>query len=165
MTSGKARYILPLLSLALAVALSLGATRAAHADQEVATGTWNLVSHTQTLIGTAGGNQFFQVVESPAYVGGLTGTAVDTYILIVHSDGSLNGHGVETCDGCTIGGRTGDYTATFSFSAAGSQQHSRLTFQGGTGGLTGLHGGGSFVVTHTTPTTGGTYSYAYHFAP
>jgi hypothetical protein len=145
------------------VALGLGAAANAQAADPVATGTWMLVNHTQTPIGSAGGNQYFYVVESPAYVGGLTGTAVDRYLLVVHSDGSFNAEGVETCDYCTIGGRSGDYVATFTFSASGTQQHSRLVFQGGTGGLTGLRGVGSFEVTQTTPVTGGTYAYGYHF--
>src|SRR5579885_2404313 len=55
-----------------------GAGRA-RADQATASGTWNLLYHTQTPTGTAGGNQFFSVVESPLYVGGLSGAAVDTY--------------------------------------------------------------------------------------
>src|SRR5581483_7768333 len=139
------------LSLLLAVAFSPHLAGQAHGADPVATGTWTLVSQTKTLIGTAGGNQFFSVVESPAYVGGLTGTAVDRYLLVVHADGSLHGQGIETCDNCTIGGRTGDYIATFTFAASGTQQHSRLVFQGGTGGLTGLHGEGTFEVTQTTP--------------
>jgi hypothetical protein len=145
--------------------LSLALTGPARADQPTASGDWHLVSHTQTLLRTADGNSFFAVVESPLYSGGLSGTAVDTYTLIVHRDGSLNAQGTETCTGCTIGGRTGDYTATFSFSASGTRQESRVTFQGGSGGLAGLHGGGSFQVTHLTPTVGGTYAYDYHFAP
>lgn len=165
MTSQTPRRLLLLVGLALAAALGFGAAGAARADQPTATGTWNLLYRTRTLTGTAGGNQFFDVVESPAYVGGLTGVAVDTYALTVHSDGSVNGQGTEVCTGCTIGGRTGDYTATFSFSAHGSRLVSQLTFQGGSGGLAGLHGGGSFVVTHTTPVVGGTYAYDYHFAP
>ncbi len=165
MTSRTATRRLLIGSLLLALLMSLPIASRARAAQPVATGTWNLISHTQTPTGTAGGNQFFSVVESPAYVGGLTGIAVDTYTLVVHADGSLNAHGTETCTGCTIDGRTGDYTATFSFSAAGSRQESRLTFQSGSGGLAGLHGGGSFVVTHTTPATGGTYAYSFHFAP
>ncbi|HLZ69974.1 MAG TPA: DUF3224 domain-containing protein [Dehalococcoidia bacterium] len=164
MTSQYPRRRLLLLSLALATALGPGVAGSARADQPTAAGTWSLLFRTRTLIGTADGNQFFDVVESPAYVGGLTGIAVDTYRLVVHADGSLNAQGIETCAGCTIGGRTGDYTATFSFSAAGSRLNSRLTFQSGSGGLAGLHGGGSFQVTHTTPVVGGTYAYDDHFA-
>src|SRR5205807_4347451 len=116
----------PLLLLALTLLLTFGSTSLVRADQPTASGTWDLISHTQTLLKTADGNTFYAVVESPAYVGtaatGLFGTAVDTYTLIVHSDGSVNAQGIETCTGCSIGGRAGGHTATLWFPASGPRQ-------------------------------------------
>jgi len=152
-----------LLSLVgVAAALGVGSSGAARADGQVASGTWKLVNHTQTLIKTVGGDQYFSVVESPAYVGGLIGTAVDTYILIVHSDGSLEGAGNEVCNGCAIGGRMGNFTAVFRFSASATgAQRSRFVISGGSGGLAGIEGtGGTF--TATAPGAG-TYAYGYEF--
>ena len=147
----------------LMLVLGLGATGQARADQPVATGTFHLISRTLTLIKTADGNSFYSVEEFPAYAGGLVGTADDRYTLIKHADGSFNAQGAETCTGCTIGGRTGDYTAVFAFSKKTSgEQESRLTFTSGSGGLAGLHGGGTF---HATGPGVGVYAYAYNFAP
>jgi hypothetical protein len=107
---------------------------------------------------------FFQEGDSIAYTGGLVGAATDTYTSrVVFGNDSGGAHGTEVCDSCTIGGRTGSYTAVFNFTEppgfgpfTGTE-----TFTSGAGGLAGLHGGGSFQGTGTV----NTYSYSYHFDP
>jgi hypothetical protein len=42
-------------------------------------------------------------------------------LIVVHGDGALDKHGTKTCTSCTIGGRTGSFTATFVFHGSGGQ--------------------------------------------
>jgi hypothetical protein len=157
-TTRGARLLLP---VALVGALAVGLSSPVRAEQPTAaSGTYMLTSRTLTPLRTADGNSFTAVVETPAYAGDITGTATDTYTLITHADGSFNAQGTETCVSCSIGGRTGDFTANFAFKGTAAGGSGRLTFTGGTGGLTGLHGGGTFQGTSV-----GTYAYDYHFAP
>jgi hypothetical protein len=165
MTTGKARGRRVMLAMASVGTLVFGLASPALADQpSVATGTFtlvNLASRTTTLEKTVDGNSFSAVSnETPSYSGGLTGVAVDNYELIVHPDGSLNGQGTETCETCTIGGRTGSYTAVFAFQGTAAGVVGRLTFQSATGGLVGLHGGGTFQ-----GTSSGTYAFDFLFSP
>ncbi len=101
---------------------------------------------TQTLLRTAGGNSMFAAVDTLSFTGGIFGTPTDTYTYTVHPNGSITGHGTETCSACTIGGRTGSYTQVFSFTAtpdfATFQGH--FAFVDAGGGLAGLHGQGTF---------------------
>ena len=112
--------------------------------QAIATGA--VISHSQTLIGTADGNQTFSAVDTLDFTGGITGTATDTYTFTVHPAGFITGHGTETCSSCTIGGRTGAYTEVFTFTApadfATFQGH--FTFVNASGDLNGLRGEGTF---------------------
>ncbi len=122
-----------------------------------------LLSHTQTPIRSADGNLTFSAVDVVAFTGSVTGTATDTYTLTVHPDGSITGHGIETCAACTIGGRTGSYTENFSFTATANF----ATFAGqfaitsGSGGLDGLHGEGTFQGAGFSETI----NLNYHFEP
>ena len=164
--TAKSKFSRSMLATAMVSALLLGPASPALADQPTtAAGTFTLVdlaSRTVTLERTADGNQFFAVRhETPAYSGGLVGIAIDNYELIVHADGSVNGQGTETCSTCTIGGRTGDYTATFTFQGTTAQIAGHITFQSGAGGLAGLHGGGGTF----QGSTSGTYAYQFQFAP
>ena len=126
-----------------------------------ATGAFSFLSDTRTPITQADGNALVHEVASISYTGDLTGVVNATDVLIVHSDGSVNGYGLETCRTCTIGGRTGSLTAVFTLhgSAAGITGTER--FVSGTGGLAGLHGGGPF----DAGPVGNTYSYRYRFTP
>jgi hypothetical protein len=127
----------------------------------MASGT--LLSHTQNLIRSADGNLTFSAVDIVTFSGGITGTATDTYTFTVHPDGSITGHGVETCAACTIGGRTGGYTENFSFTATANF----ATFAGefailsGSGGLSGLRGEGTFQGAGFSETI----ALNYHFEP
>jgi hypothetical protein len=53
--------------------------------------------------------------------GDLSGVVTVTDTIVGHGDGSLNEHGTDTCTSCTIGGRTGSFTAVFEFTGANGQ--------------------------------------------
>jgi Protein of unknown function (DUF3224) len=148
-----------LFSLALVAASTAFAVPAAASTRGRATGTFIFLQDTRTPVGEADGSQLLKEVATISYTGDLTGIASATDKLIVHADGSVNGHGTESCHSCTIGGRTGSFTAHFTFHGSAGQISGRETFIAGTGGLAGLHGGGRF---QGSP-TGNTYSYHYVF--
>src|SRR5215469_15550973 len=80
---------------------------AAASTPVTATGNFGYSLVSQTPIRTVGDTTFFATVASVPYFGDLTGTATDTEIDIVHSDGSFTAHGTEVCmSGCMLGGRT-----------------------------------------------------------
>lgn len=124
-----------------------------------AAGSFKFLSDQKTPIGQAGGNVFIREVASIQYSGGLRGTVSAGNVIVVHADGSVSGFGGETCHSCTIGGRTGSFTAVFAFHSTDTGIAGREVFVRGSGGLAGLHGGGTF---EGTP-AGNTYSYAYRF--
>jgi hypothetical protein len=149
-----------LLAAACAVAALLAVPAAAHPTRTAA-GSFNFLTDQKTPIGQAHGTVFIREVASIEYSGGLSGVvqAVDT--LVVRADGSVTGFGSESCRSCTIGGRTGSFTAGFAFHGDAAGIAGRETFTHGSGGLAGLHGGGSFQ----GGPAGNTYSYYYRFAP
>ena len=134
---------------------------AAASPPVTATGAFTFLNDTLTPIREADGNVFFNEVASISYTGDLAGVAAATDTLVVHSNGSINGHGTEVCSPCTIGGRTGSFTGFFSFHGSGGQITGHETFTAGSGGLVGLHGGGTF---EGSP-AGNTYSFTYRFSP
>jgi hypothetical protein len=138
------------------------AAPAAASPPQVATGTFTTLSDLLTPFRIADGNIFPDEVLSLAYAGDLTGMATDTDTLVVHSDGSYEGHGTEVGTSVTLGGRTGGFTAAFVFRGSGVPYSGTLIFTGGTGGLAGLHGEGTF---QGDAFGNQTYSYRYWFAP
>ena len=147
---------------AIVFALSAAlANPAAAQPQGTATGAFAFLSDTQTPIGQAGGNTLIHEVASISYTGGLAGVVQATDLLIIHSDGSVDGYGIEACHGCTIGGRTGSFKAVFTLHGSAAGITGTETFLSAAGGLTGLHGGGSF----DAGPAGNTYSYDYRFGP
>jgi hypothetical protein len=124
----------------------------------IATGTYS-AQFTDTLIREADGNVFFAEVGQGTYEGDLSGPFSDINMLIIHADGSFNAYGIEAGEGCTIGGRTGNFTARWELTGTSEPFHisGHLTFTGGTGGLAGLRGEGDF--------SEDVYSYNYHFDP
>src|SRR5690348_818473 len=99
------------------LAVSFGAIAASASAPTGTTASGTLLSHTQNLIRAADGNFIFSAPDIVALSGGVTGIVTDTYTPTAHPDGSIAGHGIETCSTCTIGGRTGGYTEAFSFTA------------------------------------------------
>jgi hypothetical protein len=155
-----ARRMLLGTAMALSASAVLAMPAAAHAGG-TATGAFTFLSDTKTPITQAGGNLFIHEVASISYTGGLAGIAQANDIVVVHSDGSITGYGTETCDSCTIGGRTGSFTAVFAFHGSDAGITGREIFVNGSGGLAGLHGGGPFQ----GGPAGNTYSYDYRFPP
>jgi hypothetical protein len=147
-------------AIALTVSAALAIPAAAR-PRATATGAFTFLSDTQTPITQADGNRFIHEVASISYTGGLTGIVHATDLLVIHSDGSVSGYGIETCHSCTIGGRTGSFTAVFTLHGSPAGITGREKFVNATGGLAGLRGGGPF----DAGPTGNTYSYRYRFAP
>ena len=117
-------------------------------------------------IRTAGGNTFVMVTLSGVFEGTMTGTRTLTAHLVFHADGTLNGHGEETCM-CTVGGRTGTFVDRFEVNGAGQTFTTHLTVISGTGELSNLHAVAtvSGSVNPATSLGSGTYSIQYHFDP
>ena len=155
-----ARRILLGTAMALVVSAAVAMPATAH-PAGTATGAFEFLTDTKTPIGQAGGTQFIHEVASISYTGDLTGIADANNIVIIHSDGSVNGYGTETCHPCTIGGRTGSFTAAFAFHGSSAGITGREIFLTASGGLAGLHGGGPFQ----GGPAGNTYSYDYRFTP
>ena len=66
---------------------------------------------------------------------GWSGPAIDTGTIVVRSNGSFSAHGTELCDPCTIGSKTGAFTATYSLSGSGKTFAGTETFTRGSGKL------------------------------
>jgi hypothetical protein len=137
---------------------------AAASPPATAAGNFTTSVDSFNVIRETNGVVFVHEVDTDTYTGGLVGAATDMYtVRSVLANGSETGHGTEVCDSCTIGGRTGGYTAIFNFTipAGGGPFTGTETFIRGTGLLAGLHGGGSFQGSGIV----NTYSYSYHFEP
>jgi ketosteroid isomerase-like protein len=124
-------------------------------------GSFTILNDQQTPIGQAHGNTFVHEVAAIQYTGGLSGVVAATDTIVVHADGSIEAFGSETCDSCTIGGRTGSFTAAFMLHGSTSGIMGTERFLSAAGGLAGLHGGGKF----DAGPAGNTYSYRYRFTP
>jgi len=144
--------------LAASAALAIPAAADSHGT---ATGAFAFLSDTRTPIAQADGTRFFHEVASISYTGGLAGVVQATDLLVIHSDGSVNGYGIETCRSCTIDGRTGSFKAVFTFHGADTGITGTEKFVSAAGGLAGLHGGGAF----DAGPAGNAYSYDYRFMP
>lgn len=132
-----------------------------------ASGTFGFNLISSAIVRTIGDITVYSTVASVPYYGGLTGTATDRETDIVASNGSSVGYGTEVCTSCSLGGRTGGYTAVYAlvgqnYFTTGVPVEGYLTFTSGTGGLAGLRGGGTFGGNASSPL--GFYSYNYSFA-
>ena len=125
--------------LPFASALPAGAT-----TPSVASGDFTFTSDNQTPTRFAGKNVVISETSQLAYTGDLSGVATDVDSFVAHSDGSFEGHGVEVCDPCTLWGRTGAFISSFTFRGSGDSYVGQQTVLKATGGLTGLHGTGTF---------------------
>jgi Protein of unknown function (DUF3224) len=152
MLSGTAMVLAVSAALAIPAAAQRGAT---------ATGAFAFPSDSQTPITQADGDRFVHEVASISYTGGLTGIVHATDLLVTHSDGLVSGYGLETCHSCTIGGRTGSFTAVFTLQGSATGITGREKFVSAAGGLVGLRGGGRF----DAGPAGNMYSYRYRFTP
>ena len=146
------RRALGLLVLVLSVVALAPTAWASSPTHAQATGPG--VGQSATQLRTAGATEKWAAVDMLSFAGGIIGNPTDTYTYTVHADGSITGHGTETCSPCTIGGRTGSYTQEFNFTAtpnfATFQGH--FAFVDAGGGLAGLHGQGTFQGVTTSAT-------------
>ena len=129
---------------------------------QTATGDFNdIVSDVYTDVGYIG-DVFVQREDLVFnYAGDITGTATDVNYLFYNPDGSFNSAATEVCTGCTIGGRTGSFTARYVIQGNSFSDYTGyLVFTGGTGGLAGLRGFGTFGYDGVTTF----YTYYYTFA-
>jgi len=93
------------------------------------------------------------------YKGELAGVGVDYGSMSIAADGSFKGSGTEYCAACTIGGKVGAFTATYTYTGSGATYQGRLTFVRGYGKLAGIRGGGTFG--GNVKTNANTYTYSY----
>jgi hypothetical protein len=114
----------------------------------------------------AGGNAFVTVYFSAGVVtGDITGNFTEQLHFVTHPDGSQNLRGNATCT-CAVGGRTGtlvfDNIAGTTNTSGVSEAHFVLS---GSGGLAGLHGQGTAIVSPRPPPQGplGVYTAQYSF--
>ena len=110
-------------------------------------------------------DRFFLEQASRSYAGDLVGVASDVDVFVARGD-HFQAHGTETCTGCTIDGRgPGDFRAVFTYkgvsNATGFTYSGHMTFRGGSGGLSGLHGQGTFSGNEVA----NNYSFKYRFTP
>lgn len=114
----------------------------------------------------ADGNTFVTLTFSAGVLtGDITGTFTEQLSIVTHADGSQNVKGNATCT-CTVAGRTGtlvfDNIAGTGNAAGVSEAHYVLS---GSGGLAGLQGQGTAVVSPTPQGLLGVYSAQYAFQP
>jgi hypothetical protein len=162
---GSMRGFLFTLAVVVLAALALFASTAAAGPPAIATGTWLITgAPTVTDIRTAGDNTFITESFPFTHAGDVNGSAVASGTLRLASDGSAGFNGTTVCSGCTIGGRTGDFTTTINAQGSNDgQAKGVITVLSATGGLAGLHGVDHFEGNFVTGT--GTYTYTFSFEP
>lgn len=121
---------------------------AAAGPPKTASGTYSFLSEEFTPIRDVGANSLFLERSTRSYAGDLVDVARDAGLFVAPGD-YFQGHGTETCTGCTIGGRgPGAFKAIHTYkgvaTANGFTYSGHLTFLRGSGGLSGLHGQGTF---------------------
>jgi hypothetical protein len=157
-----------LLTLLLAAGATLVVVQPASASTPVAvTGTFFFVAApVPSDFGTADGNTFVTLFfPAGVLTGDITGTFTEQLRTVTHSDGFQNVHGNATCT-CAVAGRTGvlvfDNIAGTTNPSGVSNAHFVLS---GSGGLAGLHGQGTAIVTPTPQGPLGVYTAQYSFSP
>jgi hypothetical protein len=159
---------LGLSTAALLVAAVALAAPASAGPPATASGSFLEITGASTVTKAADGNLFLSGSDTGVYSGGLSGTVSDVWTAVLHKDGAFETRGTETCSVCTIGSRTGSYSAQWVFTGAYLPDgtgpfRGTLVFSSGTGGLAGLHGSGKFAGDAVAGTE--TYSFNYLFAP
>ena len=133
-----------LLFLGVAAVVALAAAPAAASPPSPVTGTFGVVTATPTGMREADGNIFITLVRTAAITGTFTGTATDTVLLVMHSNGTTSIRGEGTCV-CTIAGLSGTFDYRFEGSGIFPTSASGQFVVGhGTGGLEGVHAQGTF---------------------
>jgi hypothetical protein len=157
-----------LLTLLLAAGATLVVVQPASASTPIpVTGTFFFVAApVPSDFRTADGNTFVTLFfPAGVLTGDITGTFTEQLSFVTHPDGSQNLHGNATCT-CAVAGRTGvlvfDNIAGTTSPSGVSNAHFVLS---GSGGLAGLHGQGTAIVTPTPQGPLGVYTAQYSFGP
>jgi hypothetical protein len=143
--------------------LMIAVPSAAHAAPPVsASGSVTQTSFAVTDTRTVDGVTFFSFRETDSLTGTFLGDSALSGECIQRSTGPILCQAHETFTG-TILGRSGtvDFLDLISIDQSTGAVQGRFTILGGTGGLVGIHGGGTFAAQGTT----GTYSGRIVFAP
>jgi hypothetical protein len=157
-----------LLTLLLAVGAILVVVQPVSASTPIAAGGtfFFVAAPVPSDFRTADGNTFVTLFfPAGMLTGDITGTFTEQLRVVTHSDSSQNVHGNATCT-CTVAGRTGvlvfdNIAGTTSPSGMGNA-HFVLS---GSGGLVGLHGQGTAIITSTPQGPFGVYTAQYSFGP
>ncbi len=145
--------------LLIVLALSAFASPVAAKSRQVASGYAVDTGDTQTFLGMVGNDSLYFDITPGTFYGGITGKFVDQFYTRVRPDGSFTGYGTEVCTDCSIGGKTGTFYARFTFAGNSAGFSGKQFFTKGTGGLKGLHGGGTFQ----TGAVGNDYVFSFSF--
>jgi hypothetical protein len=117
---------------------------------------------TVTLLHSSEGNTLIRLdFPSAVVTGDIAGTFAESLLIKTHPTGEQNVSGLATC-ACAVGGQSG--TLFFDFvgtGTAGGGSHAQFVLSGD-GGLAGLHGTGTAMVSRGFM---GTYTAEYHFGP
>jgi hypothetical protein len=135
---------------------------AAASSRSVVSGTYVFVLVSQTTR-TRGQDIIITEHAHVIYSGGITGTTDDHDSYVVHPDGTYETFGepgIEICAPCTIGNKTGSFTARYRIKGNAITYRGFMHLVSGAGGLEGLHGGGHFQLDAAGNST---YSYSYSF--
>jgi len=149
---------------AIALSLALLNPLQAKADSRLRTANGyfaTTVSDHYTLLGIHGGDTYYREDLVFLYSGDMTGTATDVNYVVVHADDTFESFASEVTTGCTLGGKTGGFTAVYYISGTSFSNYDYtgyFSFTGGSGGLSGLSGYGTF-----TGIPDFSYSYKYQF--
>lgn len=155
--------------LALTLLGFTGSLMPTSATAALAQGGYTTDTDTFDLLGTFGSDSYYLEDYRGSYTGGLSGPAHDLNYIVVHADGSFESFAQEVCTGCTVGGRTGNFTASYVIIGTGwdlenftSVYTGYLWITSASGGLAGLHGS---MIFHYDGITGvSNYTLNYRFA-
>lgn len=128
------------LVVAAAAAAAMASTGAATPPQDEP-GVSILTGRTVTSVRQADGNVFITTLESRLFIGGISGSAVEEYSIVVRGD-TFSFHGWSTCT-CTIDGRSGTIVLRIDgkgdMTTGAFSDHREGLAGSATGGLEGLH--------------------------
>lgn len=148
-----------LLFLVPAAVAALTAVPASATPPSPVAGTFAVVTATTTSTRAAGGTTFITLTRTATISGTFAGTATDTVMLVMHSNGTTSLRGAGSCV-CAIGARSG--TFDYSFSGKGifpTSASGRYVTGHGTGGLAGLHAQGPFSGNFLVAILGGQFHF------
>lgn len=162
------RFPMRTLTLLLATGAAVVAVQPAAASTPIpVAGTFFFIAAPVTSdFRTADGNAFVTLFFPAGVVtGDITGSFSEQLHVVTHADGSQNVQGNATCT-CAVGGRTGTLVFDNIAGTANASGVSEANFVlSGSGGLAGLHGQGTAIVSPTPRGPLGVYTAQYSFDP